>query len=138
MIVVDSHQDLAWNMLTFGRDYTRSVEETRQVEAGGQTPLRNGDSLLGWPEYQRGEVAVVFATLFAAPARHKMGDWEKLSYANTAQAHRIYSTQIDLYQQLADEHHDKFQLVQSLQDLNTILAGGITQPSSSPRSGWSF
>ncbi|MBK5107642.1 MAG: membrane dipeptidase [Anaerolineales bacterium] len=123
MIIVDSHQDLAWNMLTFGRDYTRSVEETRQLEAGGQTPLRNGDTLLGWPEYQRGEVAVVFATLFAAPARHKLGEWEKLSYANTAQAHRIYSTQIDVYQQLVDEHHDKFQLVQSLQDLNTILAG---------------
>ena len=88
MIVVDSHQDLAWNMLTFGRDYTRSVEETRQIEAGGQTPLRNGDSLLGWPEFQRGEVAVVFATLFAAPERHKLGEWETLTYADTIQAHK--------------------------------------------------
>jgi membrane dipeptidase len=123
MIVVDSHQDLAWNMLTFGRDYTRSVEETRQLEAGGQTPLRNGDSLLGWPEYQRGEVAVAFATLFAAPERHKLGEWETLTYADTNQAHKSYSAQLDAYQRLVDEHPGKFNLVQSLHDLNRILAG---------------
>ncbi len=123
MIVVDSHQDLAWNMLTFGRDYTRSVEETRQLEAGGKTPLRNGDTLLGWPEFQRGEVALVFATLFAAPERHKLGEWDKMTYANTTEAHRSYSAQMDAYERLVDEHPSKFQLVQSLQDFNNILAG---------------
>jgi hypothetical protein len=34
MMIVDAHQDLAWNMLTFGRDYTRSAAETRRLEAG--------------------------------------------------------------------------------------------------------
>jgi membrane dipeptidase len=123
MIIVDSHQDLAWNMLTFGRDYTRSVAETRQLEAGGQTPLRNGDTLLGWPEYQRGGVAIIFATLFAAPVRHKLGEWDKLTYANTNQANRSYSSQLDAYQMLVDENPDKFQLVKNLQDLDSILAG---------------
>ncbi len=123
MFIVDSHQDLAWNMLTFGRDYTRSVDETRQLEAAGQTPSRNGDTLLGWPEYQLGEVAVVFATLFAAPVRHKLGEWEKLTYADTAQAHRSNSVQLDTYQKLVDEHPEKFQLVQTLQDLKNVLAG---------------
>ena len=123
MLIVDSHQDLAWNMLTFGRDYTRPVEETRRQEAGSQTPHRNGDTLLGWPEYQLGEVAVVFATLFAAPLRHKLGGWDTLTYADTAQAHRSYSAQLDAYHKLVDEHPDKFQLVHSLQDLEAILAG---------------
>lgn len=122
MIIVDSHQDLAWNMLTFGRDYTRSVEETRQIESGGQIPIRNGDSLLGWPEYQRGKIAIIFATLFAAPARHKLGEWETLTYSDTAQAHSSYSAQMDTYQKLVDTHPDKFQLVQSLQDLESVLA----------------
>jgi membrane dipeptidase len=121
MIIVDSHQDLAWNMLTFGRDYTRSVEDTRDLEAGGQTPLHNGDSLLGWPEYQLGQVAVVFATLFAAPRRHKLGEWDTLTYANTNQAHASYKTQLDAYHQLVDEHPDKFHLVQTLQDLIRVL-----------------
>ena len=121
MLIVDSHQDLAWNMLSFGRDYTRSVEETRRLEAGGQTPLHNGDSLLGWPEYQLGQVAIVFATLFAAPLRHKLGDWDTLTYANTNQAHSSYKAQLDAYHQLVDEHPDKFQLVQTLQDLEKVL-----------------
>lgn len=120
MLIVDSHQDLAWNMLTFGRDYSRSVEETRRLEAGGQTPLHNDDSLLGWPEYQLGQIAIVFATLFAAPQRHKLGDWDTLTYANTNQAHSSYSAQLDGYHRLVDEHPDKFQLVQTLQDLEMI------------------
>ena len=32
-LIIDSHQDLAWNMLTFKRDYTRAVAETRRLEA---------------------------------------------------------------------------------------------------------
>ncbi len=39
-LIIDSHQDLAWNMLTYGRDYTRSVVETRQLEAGTNIPDR--------------------------------------------------------------------------------------------------
>jgi membrane dipeptidase len=121
MLIVDAHQDLAWNMLTFDRDYTRSVEETRRLEAGGDAPLHNGDTLLGWPEYQAGQVAVTFATLFAAPQRHKLGDWDSLTYADTSQAHSIYSAQLDAYHRLVDEHPDKFQLVQTLQDLEDVL-----------------
>ena len=68
---VDAHQDLAWNILTFGRDYTLSAAETRQREAGGLAPQVNGDTLLGYPDYMRGNVALVFATLFAAPVRAK-------------------------------------------------------------------
>ncbi|HXD08725.1 MAG TPA: hypothetical protein VN653_01580, partial [Anaerolineales bacterium] len=70
-LIIDAHQDIAWNMLTYKRDYTRSVAETRKLEANTLIPERNGVSLLGWDEYQRGQVAVVFSTLFAAPARKK-------------------------------------------------------------------
>ena len=70
-LIIDSHQDLAWNMLTYGRDYTRSVEETRRLEAGTTTPERNGESTVGWPEYQRGQVAVVFATLYSLRQQRK-------------------------------------------------------------------
>lgn len=121
MLIVDSHQDLAWNMLTFGRDYTLPVKETRRLEAGGQTPLRNGDSLLGWPEYQQGQIAVIFATLFAAPLRRKLGNWDTLTYSDSKEAHSSYSAQLDSYHRLVDDHPDKFQLVQTLQDLEAVL-----------------
>ena len=68
-LIVDSHNDIAWNMLAYRRDYTRPVEETRRLEAGTRIRELADDALLGWPEYQRGSVAVVFATLYAPPMR---------------------------------------------------------------------
>ena len=119
-LIIDSHQDLAWNMLTYGRDYTRSVQETRRLEAGTTTPERNGDCIVGWPEYQRGQVAAVFATLYATPARKKeVGD--AVVYADYATAHRLYRNQIDLYRKLVDDHPDKFQLVTSRRELDAVI-----------------
>ncbi|RPI30839.1 MAG: peptidase M19 [Chloroflexota bacterium] len=122
MILVDAHEDLAYNMLTFGRDYTLSAEETRLRERGSEVPLHNGDTLLGWTEYQRGQVGVVFSTLFAAPARRKQGPWEILTYATPEQAHRLYRNQMDAYHRLVDDHPDKFRLIQSIKDLDEVLA----------------
>ena len=119
-LIIDSHQDIAWNMLTYGRDYTRSVQVTRQLEAGTSTPDRNGDCLVGWPEYQRGQVATVFATLFAAPVRKKEpGD--TVLYADYETAHRLYRDQITVYRRLADSLPDKFRLISSRSDLDSVI-----------------
>ncbi len=121
-LLIDSHEDLAWNMLTFGRDYTVAAAETRKREAGALAPLVNDDSLLGWPDYQRGHVAVVFSTLFAAPQRHKLGEWDKQSYASDEEAHMLYSIQLDAYQRLVDEHPTQFQMIKSQSGIKTTLA----------------
>ena len=81
-LIVDAHADLAWNMLSYGRDYTRSAAETRQLEVGSHAVAENGDTLLGWPDYQRGNVAIVFSTLFAAPIRFKTSETETQIYKN--------------------------------------------------------
>jgi membrane dipeptidase len=120
-LIVDSHQDLAWNILSFGRDYLRSAQETRRIEKGGLTVERNGDTLLGWPEYQQGEVAVIFATLFSTPARWAY-DWETFLYKTPEEAHRQYRQQLDVYRRLTDEHPDEFRLVGSASDLDEVLA----------------
>lgn len=119
-LIIDSHQDLAWNMLTFGRDYTRSVLETRRLEAGTQVPALNGDSIVGWPEYQRGQVAAIFATLYATPAKKKEAN-DILWYADVETAHRLYWDQISLYRRLADSHPDKFRLVSSAKELDSVI-----------------
>lgn len=121
-VIVDAHQDLAWNMLSFGRDYTRSVFETRRIEAGSLTIEHNGDTLLGWPEYQRAKVAVIFATLFSTPARWAY-DWETYFYKDSKEADKHYRQQLDMYHRLVDEHPDKFRLVDSASDLDEALAG---------------
>ncbi len=123
-ILIDSHEDLAWNVLTFGRDYTRGAAETRQRERDSRSPAPhyNGDTLLGWPDYVRGRVAVVFATLFAAPARHQFDAWDTQSYRNTTEAHASYQAQLDVYHRMVEQHPDKFRLIQSRPDLAETLA----------------
>ena len=120
-IIVDAHEDLAWNMLAFGRDYTLSAQETRQREEGTLAPQVNGDTLLGWPDYQRGHVAIVFSTLFTAPERARLGDWDKLTYKTFDQAHQQSLAQLDAYHRLAGEHPDMFRLIQTRDDLHGVL-----------------
>jgi membrane dipeptidase len=120
-LIVDAHEDMAWNMLTFRRDYRMSSEETRQREQGTFAPQVNGDTLLGWPDYQRGRVAVVFSTIFATPIRHKMGDWDTLCYTDANDAHQLYSLQLDAYDRLVDDHPTMFRKIEKLSDLTAIL-----------------
>ncbi len=120
-IVVDAHEDLAWNMLSFGRDYTQTVAVTRSLEASNDTPTLNGDTLIGWDAYQNGRVAVVFASLFATPIHRKEGDWDKLSYADGDEAYRLYREQVDAYYRLIEQHPEKFTLIQTKDDMLTHI-----------------
>ncbi len=120
-LLIDSHEDLAWNVLSFGRDYTLPAAETRRREQGGLAPEVNGDTLLGWPDYLRGKVAIVFSTLFAAPDRHKLGDWDQQCYATAEDAHNIYSLQLEAYDRLVGEHPDMFRKIEKHSDLQAIL-----------------
>ncbi len=120
-LLVDAHEDLAWNILTFGRDYTLAAEETRRHEQGGLAPQVNGDTLLGWPDYQKGKVAVVFSTLFVAPERRKLGDWDRQCYATDDEAHRLYMQQLDAYDRLTGEHPDMFCKIENQANLREVL-----------------
>jgi membrane dipeptidase len=121
MLIVDAHEDLAWNMLTFGRDYTLSAAETRRREQGSEAPKQNGDTLLGWPEYQRGQVGLVFSTLFVAPARRRLGEWDSQIYRDFSEANARYRAQLESYHRLVDRHPDRFRLVQTRTDMQDVL-----------------
>ncbi|MBT3314385.1 MAG: peptidase M19 [Anaerolineae bacterium] len=121
-IIVDAHEDLAHNIQSFGRDYTRSVAETRRLENGSSTVEHTGETLFGYPEYQQGKIALIFATLFAPPRRYQHDDWAKYSYKNADEAHRLYRSQIDIYRRLVEEHPDKFEIIRNTLDLNLLLS----------------
>jgi len=127
MLIVDAHQDLAWNMLSFGRDYTQSAQQIRLQEQGTLVAL-NDDTMLGWPEYQSGQVALIFATLFATPQRFCTGAGDRLCFADASQANRLYWEQADVYERLVGENPTKFQLVRMLSDLEGLLAAWETPP----------
>jgi membrane dipeptidase len=122
LLLVDAHQDLAWNILTFNRDYTLAAVETRLREQGTLAPQHNGDTLLGWPDYQCGRVAVIFSTLFVAPARHRLGEWDMQCYSTPEEAHSLYSLQVDAYHLLVDDHPAQFRLIEKRADLQSVLA----------------
>ncbi len=108
-------------MLTYGRDYLRSVAETRELETGSDTVALNGDTMLGWLDYQRGRVAVVFATLFAAPIRWKVHESESQVFHSIDEANRLYRNQMDVYLRLTDTRPDRFQLIRTRMQLETHL-----------------
>lgn len=120
-MIVDAHEDLAWNMLTFGRDYSRAISHTRQLEQAGSTVEHNGQTLLGWPDWVDGEVGLIFATLYASPEARRYGPWDFVSYRDAEEAHQQYWAQLDLYHRMLDEHPDKFRLIESTADFEEHL-----------------
>jgi len=59
--IVDAHLDLAHNVLA-GRDYTLEVADIRRAEAAEQLQC-----MVSLPELRKGNVAVVFATVYTGP-----------------------------------------------------------------------
>lgn len=110
-MIIDGHEDLAYNAITFGRNYLQPALVTRQNEKHTSIPERGGECMLGWADWQAAQVAIIFCTLFAMPIQYKGGDWEKVTYRNPREAHQVYQTQLDYYHSLVDTNADKFQLI---------------------------
>lgn len=133
-LLVDAHQDLAYNALTFGRDYRFSARETRAAEAGTETIARTGQTLLGWPEFQRGQVALIFATLFLAPPAHSP-EWDTQVPRSPAQARALWQAQVDHYRRLAGDQPDMFRLVadrKGAAELFRLWEQGEADPDANP------
>lgn len=135
MLIVDAHEDIAWNVLTFGRDILRPVAETRASEQGAASnPI--GPALLGWPEWILGRVAVIFATLFAAPMRWQEGSWDRLCYTDAEQARLLYLESLQVYQRLEEQNPDKFRIIRRRSDLETVLSTWGGDDAAEPLVGW--
>ncbi len=134
-LFVDAHEDLAWNMLTFGRDYTLSSQQIRSREKDAIAPLVNGDTMLGLADYQSANVGLIFSTLFAAPIATKEGDWDIQTYRNQQEAHDQYLQQLDVYNRLVGQHHEQFRSIRSKADLRNLLADRSTTSDTSDLNG---
>jgi len=134
MLIVDAHQDIMYNMLSYGRDYTRSAAETRRLEAGSDIPTRTDDAMLGWPDYRRARLAVAIATLFAEPLRAVIDPKATIVYSEPRQAYRLLQRQIDEYERLADRSPNHFRLIHTRADLAQTVAAwrAIDRDSAAP------
>jgi len=128
-IILDAHQDLAYNMLALDRDYRRSALETRQLEMGKPFMAWTDDALIGWPEYMQARVAIVFSTLFAAPARSVPADKrDSQIYDTPEQAHHLYKQQLLAYHQLSEQSPDQFSLIRTRGELKSHLENWQNAP----------
>jgi membrane dipeptidase len=119
--LIDAHEDIAYNILEFGRDLMVSALETRGKEIGTGYPEINGDALVGYPEYQKGQVALIFSTLFLTPIEYRKKDWETQVFANSQQAYDWHHRQVEVYRKLEEEYPNAFQRVFTRDDLKTVL-----------------
>lgn len=116
LIVVDAHQDIAYNAVTFGRDYRRSALKTRRLETDPKWP----GATVGLPEAIAGRVAVVFATLYVSPATSKPAAWREETYTNAREAYEQAMRQLDYYYRLTDETANVM-LVRAANELDEVL-----------------
>lgn len=65
MLLVDCHLDLSMNALEWNRDFTRSVAEIREREAGKTDKPDRGRGTVSFGEMRRGRVGVCVATQIA-------------------------------------------------------------------------
>ncbi|HUN22899.1 MAG TPA: membrane dipeptidase [Anaerolineales bacterium] len=119
MFIIDAHLDLAWNALTYGRDYTRSVHETRRAEQTTHVPQINGNCMVGLPQLQQARVGIVFATIFNVPFHRKTAT-DTIFYKDAETAHRLALQQVDYYRRLAGENPQAFTLIQNQSDLKRV------------------
>lgn len=117
MIILDAHQDIAFNTLIFDRDYRQSAMTHRDREAGQGRPA----AMLGLPDALLGRVALVFGTLFAAPERAALTGLGEVGYRNAQEAYQQALKHMDYYQRLADET-DRIRLVRTQSDLDAVLS----------------
>lgn len=114
-LIVDAHEDIAYNAMALGRDFHRSAHETRALEP--EKP-RGGIATVGLPDFLQGNVRVVFGTIYVAKegSSNVPGKTYKLPEEAEAQAEE----QIAFYAALATD--PRISLITSQSDLNRVIS----------------
>lgn len=130
MLIIDAHEDIAYNALEWGRDIRDSVYtiRAREEQAGccyssddGTGP--GGIAMSGLPELRRGGVGIIFGVIFAYPLRSTSSPTtcaNTQAYRTVEEAHRVGREQLAYYQQLARE--PGISLISNTDDLRRVLA----------------
>ncbi len=118
MIIVDAHLDIAFNALTWNRDYRVHPLKHRERE-GYAHPI----ATTGLPDALLGRVAVAFASIFNEPDNGKPSPvpYPHPRYRTVKEAYTEGMRQMDYYHRLADES-GQIRLLQTAADLDTVLA----------------
>lgn len=125
MILVDAHLDIAYNAISFNRDYRLPAYKTRAQEDPAAMDIRQGGpglASVGLPDGLLARTAVVFATVFTMPDADKFFPLStEPTYKNVQQAYDNGQRQLDYYERLTDDH-EQLRLIRTAADLEAVLA----------------
>ena len=120
MIIVDAHLDLAYNALTFGRDYLQTVQQIRAAEA--KLPAHD-IATVSFPQLRAAGVGLIFGTLFVLPANspNLLNSEKRSVYHDAKDAFRLGMAQFDYYHRLVDGEQNRLRLVTDSNSLEEVL-----------------
>jgi membrane dipeptidase len=122
MLIVDAHEDIAYNALFGGRDFRASAADKRRTDPKDNENGRVGIATVGLPDMLRGNVGVVFSTLYASPASSAFGGEDrKGGYRTAKEAEAQARAQLDYYRRVADED-GRVVMISTRSDLDAHLA----------------
>lgn len=116
-IIVDAHLDIAWNKVALGREFTLSALAKR-TEEGPNSAHGEGSAIVGLPDLVRGNVRMVFATIYVAKARPDRTGWGK-TYSTPEQAYEQAMEQVEYYRMLSRD--SRIRLIETRSDLDNVL-----------------
>lgn len=127
-LIIDSHEDLAYESLYGKFDYTRSVADNRKYYNGPE----DFQCTIGWPEYQEGGVGIAFGTIFMEPPEYanEHNKNRESTYQTNEDFHAAACTQLDFYDRLQEEHPDQFRRILNRSDYDEIVRNWLETPDS--------
>ena len=119
-LIVDAHEDLAYNAVFIGLDPSLAAADKRQPQSPDAPPRRGGTPMVGIPNLLDGNVRVVFATLYANPATNLHAP-PGHTYTTPAQAEAQAREQLAYYTNLAATD-PRVVIIRNRGDLERVLA----------------
>ena len=112
-MIIDGHEDIAFNSLILHRDFLLSAHENRLKSEDS----KNGSPTVGLPDLVRGNVRIVFATIWVPPCLQ--GVDVQPCYRTPTEAYEMAIQQLDYYKDLASQGYVK--LILTRRDLESTL-----------------
>ena len=119
-LIVDAHEDLAYNAVFLGLDPSLAAQDKRQTPIPGAPPRRGGIPMVGLPNLLQGNVRVVFATLYANPATNLHAP-PGHTYSTPEEAEAQGRQQLAYYTNLA-KTDSRVVIIRNQSDLERVLA----------------
>jgi len=123
MLIIDGHEDLAWNAIELEREITVPLAEIRQAE--GYAPAHGeGTATVSLPSLRAAGVRVVFGTVFTYPEGSSSS--ARRGYTSPDEAFNRGMAQVDYYHAL--EAKGQATILRRKADLEAVLTGSGKLP----------